>query len=81
MIGPSDGLSKIRRQAITSTTDGFLLIRPTKTSFTEFLNQLLKFCFKKIHSKLPSTKFHAEHQQVDRLLPVCRLTDDKLYRL
>ena len=56
IIGPDNGLSPGRRQAIIWTNAGILLIRPLGTNFSELLVEILIFSFKKIHLKVSSAK-------------------------
>ena len=55
-IGPDNGLSPGRRQAIIRTNAGILLIRPLGTNFNEFLVEILIFSFKEIRLKVSSAK-------------------------
>ena len=48
-IGSDNGLSPGRRQAITWTSVGILLIEPQGTNFSEMLIEIPTFSFKKIH--------------------------------
>ena len=52
IIGPDNGLSPGRRQAITWTNVGILLIGPLGTNFSEMLIEIHTFSFKKIHLKM-----------------------------
>ena len=56
-IGSDNGLSPGRRQAITWTNVGILLIGPQGTNFSEMLVEIHTFSFKKIHFKMPSGKW------------------------
>ena len=56
IIGPDNGLSPGRRQAIIWTNAGILLIGPWGTNFSEILIGIHTFSFKKIHLKLSSAK-------------------------
>ena len=58
IIGPDNGLSPGRRQAIIWTNAGILLIGPcgTNTNFSEILIGIHKFSFKKMHLKMSSAK-------------------------
>ena len=56
MIGSDNGLSPGRRQAITWTNVGILLIGPLGTNFIEMLIEIHIFSFKKIHLKTSSGK-------------------------
>ena len=53
ITGSDNGLSPCRRQAITWTNDGILLIGPLGTNFSEILIENHTFSFKKIHLKCP----------------------------
>ena len=55
-IGSDNGLSPGRRQAITWTNVGILLIGPLGTNFSEMLIEIHTFSFKKIHLKMSSGK-------------------------
>ena len=57
IIGSDNGLSPGRRQAITWTNVGILLIGPLGTNFNEMLIQIHAFSFKKIHLKMLSGKW------------------------
>ena len=57
IIGSDNGLSPGRRQAITWTNVGILLIRPLATNFSERLIEIHTFSFKKIHLKMWSGKW------------------------
>ena len=56
IIGPDNGLSPGRRQAIIRTNAGTLLIRPLGTNFSEILIEILIFSFKKMRLKVSSAK-------------------------
>ena len=56
IIGSDNGLSPGRRQAITWTNVGILLIGPLGTNFSEMLIEIHTFSFKKIHLKMSSGK-------------------------
>ena len=56
IIGSDNGLSPDRRQAITWTNVGILLIGPLGTNFSEMLIEIRTFSFKKIHLKMSSGK-------------------------
>ena len=51
IIASDNGLSPSRRQAIIWTNAGILLIRPVGTNFSEILNKIHKFPFKKMQLK------------------------------
>ena len=57
IIGSDNGLSPGRRQAITWTNVGILLIGPLGTNFNEMLIEINTFSFKKIHLKMSSGKW------------------------
>ena len=57
VIGSDNGLSPGRRQAITWTNVGILLIGPQGTNFSEMLIEIHTFSFKKIHLKMSSGKW------------------------
>ena len=57
IIGSDNGLSPGRRQAITWTNVGILLIGPQGTNFSEMLIEIHTFSFKKIHLKMSSGKW------------------------
>ena len=57
IIGSDNGLSPGRRQAITWTNVGILLIGPLGTNFNEILIEIHTFSFKKMHLKTSSEKW------------------------
>ena len=57
IIGLDNGLAPDRRQAITWTNVGILLIGPLGTNFSEMLIEIHTFSFKKIHLKMSSGKW------------------------
>ena len=57
IIGSDNGLSPGRRQAITWTDVGILLIGPIGTNFSEMLIEIHIFSLKKIHLKMSSGKW------------------------
>ena len=59
IIGSDYGLSPDRRQAITWTNVGILLIGPSGTNFSEMLIEIHTFSFKKIHLKMSSGKWRS----------------------
>ena len=59
IIGPDNGLSPGRRQAIIWTTAGVLLIGPWGTNFCEILIDIQTFSFKKMHLRMASAKWHS----------------------
>ena len=50
-IGSGNGLSAVRRQAITWTSADFLSIRPFGTNFSENSIEIRNFSFRKLHLK------------------------------
>ena len=57
IIGPDNGLSPGRRQAIIWTNAGILLIGPWGTNFSEILSEIHTFSFNKMHLKMLSGKW------------------------
>ena len=57
IIGPDNGLSPGRRQAIIWTNAWILLIGPWGTNFSEILICIQTFSFKKMHLKMSSAKW------------------------
>ena len=57
IIGPDNGLSPDRRQAIIWTNAGVLLIGPWGTNFSEISIDFHTFSFKKINLKMSSAKW------------------------
>ena len=51
IIGPDNGLSPGRRQAVIRTNAGILLIGTLGTNFSEILGKIHTFSFKKMHLK------------------------------
>ena len=58
-VGLGNGLSPVRRQAITWTNAGLLSIRRMRTNLSEIRNGILSFSFEKMHFKLSSAKMEA----------------------
>ena len=56
IIGPDNGLSPGRRQAIIWNNAGIFLIGPSGTNFSENLIGIQTFSFKKMHFKMSSAK-------------------------
>ena len=56
IIGSDNGLSPGRRQAITRTYTGILLIGPLGTNFSEILIEINTFSFIKKHLQMSSEK-------------------------
>ena len=59
IIGSGNGLSPVRRQAITWTSDVLLLIGPSGTKFSEIFIKIKMFSFTKLHLKMSSAKVAA----------------------
>ena len=59
IIGPDNGLSPGRRQAIIWTNAGILSIGPLGTNFSEILIEIYTFSFKKMHWKMLSGKWRS----------------------
>ena len=57
IIGPDNGLSPGRRQAIILTNAGILLIGTLRTNFNEILIGIHAFKFKKMRLKMSSAKW------------------------
>ena len=57
IIGSDNGLSPGRRQALTWTNAGILLIRTLGTNFSEILGEIHSFSFSKMHLKMSSAKW------------------------
>ena len=57
VIGPDNGLSPGRCQAIIWTNDAMLFIGPLGTNFSEILIEIYTFSFKKMVSKVSSGKW------------------------
>ena len=57
LVGPDNGLSPGRRQAIIWTNVGILLIGPWGTNFSEILIDIQTLSFKKMHLKMSSAKW------------------------
>ena len=57
IIGSDNGWSPGRRQAITWTNVGILLIGPIGTNFSEMLIEIHTFSFNKIHLKMSSGRW------------------------
>ena len=57
IIGPDNGLSPGRRQAITRTNAVILLIEPLRTNFSEVSIEIHTFSFMKMYLKMSSAKW------------------------
>ena len=57
ILGPDNGLSPGRRQAIILTNAEILLIWPLGTNFSEILIFINTFSFKKMHLKMSSEEW------------------------
>ena len=56
-IGSGNGLSPVRRQAITWTNADLLSIGPLETNYSETQIKIQKFSFMKMHFKISSVKW------------------------
>ena len=57
IIGPDNGLSPGRRQAIIRTNVGILLMEPLRTNFSEISIEISTFSLMKMHLKVSSGKW------------------------
>ena len=83
IIGPDNGLSPGRRQAIIWTNALILLIGPLGTNFSEILIEIQTFSFKKMRLKVSSAKWRPfclglnvlnyHHNQTEHNKTVCTL--------
>ena len=78
IIGSDNGLSPGRRQAITWTNVGILLIGPLGTNFSEMLIEIHTFSFKKIHLKMSSGKWRPFCLGLDVLTKLCESVWDNV---
>ena len=76
IIGPDNGLSPGRHQAIIWTNAGILLIGPWGTNFSEISIGIQAFSFKKMHFKMSSAKWRPFCLGFNALTSIC--TNDKL---
>ena len=78
IIGPDNGLSPSRRQAIIWTNAGILLIGPCGINFSEILIGIQTVSFKKMHLKMSSAKWRSfglglnvlTHWRQDKMVPI-----------
>ena len=70
IIGSDNGLSPERRQAITWTNAGLLLIRPLGTNFSEMVLGIQTSAFKKMHFKISSAKWRLFGLGLNKLMDV-----------
>ena len=70
IIVPDNGLSPDRRQAIIWINVGRLLIQTSGTTFSEILNEIHKFSFKKMHLKMSSAKWRPFCLGLNVLIPI-----------
>ena len=56
-IGPDNGLSPGRRQAITWTNAGLLPVELVRTNFSKIRSRIISFSLKKMHLKMSSAKW------------------------
>ena len=73
IIGSDNGLSPGRRQAITWTNAGLLLIGPLGTNFNEIFFGIQTFSFKKMHLKMLSGKWPPSCLGLNVLMACCLL--------
>ena len=73
IIGSDNGLWPGRRQAITWTNVGILLIGPLGTKFSEMFIEIHIFSFKKIHLKMSSGKWRPFCLGLNVLIKRCNL--------
>ena len=66
-IGSGNGLSPVRRQAITSTNAEWLLTGPLGTNFSEIWIKIHNFSFTKMHLKMLSAKWQPFCSRGDEL--------------
>ena len=81
IIGPDNGLSPGRRQAIIWTNAGILLIGPWGTNFNEILIGIHTFSFKKIYLKMSSAKWRPFCLGLNVLIPCCKMAPGHLLTL
>ena len=74
IISSDNSLSPGRRQAITWTNVGILLIEPLGTNFNEMLIEIHTFSFKKIHLKMSSGKWQPFYLGLNVLNPAGQVT-------
>ena len=74
IIGPDNGLSPGRRQAIIWTNAAELLIQTLGTNFSEFFSEIHALSFKKMHLKMLSAKWHPFCLGLNVLLTLPRKT-------
>ena len=70
IIGPDNGLSPGRRQAIIWTNAAILLIGPLGTNFSGILSEIHTFPFKKMQLKMSSGKWRPFCLGLNVLIPV-----------
>ena len=66
-IGSDNGLSPGRHQSIIWTSAGILLIGHLETNFSEILNKIYTFSFRKMHLKMSSAKWRPFHLSLNML--------------
>ena len=72
IIGPDNGLSPGRRQAIIWTNAGILLIGAWGTNFSEILIEIHTFSFNKMRLKMSSAKWRPFCLGLNVLIAVCK---------
>ena len=75
IIGSDNGLSPGRRQAITWTNVGILLIEPAGTNFSEISIGIQTFSFKKMHLNMSSAKWRPFCLSLNVLMCYMRYSD------
>ena len=78
IIGSDNGLSPGRRQAITWTNVGILLIGPLGTNFSEMLIEIHTFSFKKMHLKMSSGNWRPFCLGLNVLTKICESVWDNV---
>ena len=78
IVGSDNGLSPGRRQAITWTNVGILLIGPLGTIFSEMLIDIHTFSFKKIHLIMSSGKWRPFCLGLSVLMPCLSMCSHKV---
>ena len=72
-IGSDNGLSPIRRQAITWTNAGLLSIEPLGTNFSEIWIEILAFSFRKMRLKMLLPKWRPSCPGGDEWIISCEI--------
>ena len=80
IIGPDNGSSPGRRQAIICANAGILLIEPLGTNLSEILIGIQTFSFKKMHLKMSSAKWRPFCRGLNVLMAPCSPITSRIYR-